>query len=612
MIVPMKHATLLCVASAREEALARLAGLGVLHVELRLTDTEAIVAARAAVEETQRAIAAAQTAAGGDWRQLSIKAAASREGRDRDLLVRGINDLADRYVALREETRALAAEIRRFEPWGDFDPAAAARLTAAGREVTLFKAAPGAPLPDVGDAWLQVLSRDKAGVYGALVGAPLPEGLAPMPMPPKRLAAMQADLDARLESMRQTAEALAAHEKDLPALQAKVRRGGEVWEYVSVAENMTVEGPVAYITGFCDARKTAELQAEASRRGWGLALRDPEPGEDVPTLLEPPRIFRPVTSLFASLGIMPGYTEADVSVPFYIFFTIFFAMLIGDAGYGALILLLAVLAHRKTRAKFGGAIPKAVGSLFTLLYVFGGCTVVWGVLTGTYFAIPQTAIPAFLQFKSIPILNDMNTIMRICFTLGAVHLSVARLWNAVALFPNKKFLAEIGWVGVVWSMYLIVCGIVVAGFNYPSWGVPAMIVSVLLIALFMLDVSELREHGVSLAMLPLNVISSMGDIISYVRLYAVSLASVKVAENFNAMAVSIDLPMVFQVPVMLAILLFGHGLNFAMGGLSILVHAVRLNTLEFSGAKGVSWSGRPFKPFKSTVPQVASAAERPS
>jgi len=609
MIVPMKHATLLCVASAREEALARLAGLGVLHVELRLTDTEAIVAARAAVEETQRAIAAVQTAAGGDWRQLSIKAAGSREGRDRDLLVRGINDLADRYVALREETRALAAEIRRFEPWGDFDPAAAARLTAAGREVTLFKAAPGAPLPDVGDAWLQVLSRDKVGVYGALVGAPLPEGLAPMPLPPKRLAAMQADLAAQLEATRRTAEALASYEKDLPALQAKFRRGGEVWEYVAVAENMTVEGPVAYITGFCDARKTADFQAEASRRGWGLALRDPEPGEDVPTLLEPPRIFRPVTSLFAALGIMPGYTETDVSVPFYIFFTLFFAMLIGDAGYGALILLLAVLAHRKTRAKFKGAIPQAVGSIFTLLYMFGGATIVWGVLSGTYFAIPQTAIPAILQFKSIPFLNDMNHIMQICFTIGAVHLSVARLWNAAALFPNKKFLAEIGWVGVVWSMYLIVCGIVVAGFSYPSWGVPAMIVSVLLIALFMLDVSELRENGVSLAMLPLNVISSMGDIISYVRLYAVSLASVKVAENFNAMSIAIDLQMYVKVPVMLFVLLFGHGLNFAMGGLSILVHAVRLNTLEFSGAKGVSWSGRPFKPFKSAVPQSAPATK---
>ena len=381
---------------------------------------------------------------------------------------------------------------------------------------------------------------------------------------------------------------------------------------MAVAENLTVEGPVAFITGYCDARQTDALRSEASRRGWGLALRDPEPGEDVPTLLEPPRIFRPVTSLFNALGIMPGYTETDVSVPFYLFFTLFFAMLIGDAGYGALILLIAAVAQRKTRAKFGGAVPKAVGSVFTLLYLFGGATIVWGVLSGTYFAMPQTAIPACLRFKSIAFLGDMNHIMQLCFTIGAVHLSVARLWNAAALFPNKKCLAEIGWFGVVWSMYMIVCSIVVAGFQYPAWGVPTMVVSVMLIALFMLDVSELRENGVSLAMLPLNVISSMGDIISYVRLYAVSLASVKVAENFNAMAVSMDMPMAVKVPLMTLILLFGHGLNFAMGGLSILVHAVRLNTLEFSGAKGVTWSGRPFKPFKSTVPQTASAAERPS
>ncbi len=613
MIVPMKHVTLLCTPASREAALARLAEMDVLHVELRLTDTAAIGRARTGVEAAQRAIAVVQTAARGDWRQLAIKGAASvPDAEARDPLVGDVNDLADRYLALREEARALETEVRRFAPWGDFDPADAARLAEAGRPVALFKAAPGAALPEAGDGLVAILSRDKAGVYGAVVGAPLPEGFAAQPMPPARLSALEADRDARLAAMRETAEALAAHAKDLPELEARMRRGGEMWEYVAVAENLTVEGPVAFITGYCDARQTDALRSEASRRGWGLALRDPEPGEDVPTLLEPPRIFRPVTSLFNALGIMPGYTETDVSVPFYLFFTLFFAMLIGDAGYGALILLIAAVAQRKTRAKFGGAVPKAVGSVFTLLYLFGGATIVWGVLSGTYFAMPQTAIPACLRFKSIAFLGDMNHIMQLCFTIGAVHLSVARLWNAAALFPNKKCLAEIGWFGVVWSMYMIVCSIVVAGFQYPAWGVPTMVVSVMLIALFMLDVSELRENGVSLAMLPLNVISSMGDIISYVRLYAVSLASVKVAENFNAMAVSMDMPMAVKVPLMTLILLFGHGLNFAMGGLSILVHAVRLNTLEFSGAKGVTWSGRPFKPFKSTVPQTASAAERPS
>jgi V/A-type H+-transporting ATPase subunit I len=93
-------------------------------------------------------------------------------------------------------------------------------------------------------------------------------------------------------------------------------------------------------------------------------------------------------------------------------------------------------------------------------------------------------------------------------------------------------------------------------------------------------------------------VSALGDIISYVRLFAVGLASVKVAENFNAMAINLGLPLWAKIVPMILILLVGHGLNFAMAGLSILVHAVRLNTLEFSNHKGITWAGYAFKPFK--------------
>ena len=121
--------------------------------------------------------------------------------------------------------------------------------------------------------------------------------------------------------------------------------------------------------------------------------------------------------------------------------------------------------------------------------------------------------------------------------------------------------------------------------------------SILLIFLFMLHRDELKTEGINLAILPLNIISCLGDIISYVRLFAVGLASVKVAENFNSMALGMNLPLVVKIPVVVLILLAGHGLNLAMGALSILVHAVRLNTLEFSNHKGISWSGFAYSPF---------------
>jgi V/A-type H+-transporting ATPase subunit I len=110
-------------------------------------------------------------------------------------------------------------------------------------------------------------------------------------------------------------------------------------------------------------------------------------------------------------------------------------------------------------------------------------------------------------------------------------------------------------------------------------------------------------------MLPLNIISCLGDIISYVRLFAVGMASVKVAENFNQMALSLSLPLWAKIPCLLLILLAGHGMNLLMGALSILVHAVRLNTLEFSNHKGVSWSGFAYRPFRRQTPAAAESGE---
>lgn len=92
--------------------------------------------------------------------------------------------------------------------------------------------------------------------------------------------------------------------------------------------------------------------------------------------------------------------------------------------------------------------------------------------------------------------------------------------------------------------------------------------------------------------------SCLGDIISYVRLFAVGLASVMVAENFNQMAIDLSLPLAVKIPAVILILFLGHAMNFAMGALSILVHAVRLNTLEFSNHKGISWSGFAYEPFR--------------
>jgi V/A-type H+-transporting ATPase subunit I len=230
---------------------------------------------------------------------------------------------------------------------------------------------------------------------------------------------------------------------------------------------------------------------------------------------------------------------------------------------------------------------------------------VWGLLSNTWFG---AGLPWCADWPTVKWLADPSyaNMMLLCFTIGVSHLMVARLWNGLCRLPDTTALAEFGWAGILLFMYFVTNSIVGIFSSIPQAMFWVFGVALVLVFGFTVKPSELKTRGAELGMLPLNIMSALGDIISYVRLFAVGLASVKVAENFNSMATglvagadAIWLKALMSV-AMVAILVVGHGLNLAMAGLSILVHAVRLNTLEFSNHKGVSWSGYAFSPFKKT------------
>jgi V/A-type H+-transporting ATPase subunit I len=97
----------------------------------------------------------------------------------------------------------------------------------------------------------------------------------------------------------------------------------------------------------------------------------------------------------------------------------------------------------------------------------------------------------------------------------------------------------------------------------------------------------------------LNVISSFSNIISYIRLFAVGMATVAIATSFNQIAAS--LLKGFTLPAGMLILIIGHGLNIVMSILSVIVHGIRLNVLEFSSQLGMEWSGYKYEPFREKI-----------
>ena len=396
-----------------------------------------------------------------------------------------------------------------------------------------------------------------------------------------RLSKMQEKL-ARIENRIgiDTAKIAMSDEKAILAKHPALR---ERMEYEQAKELMAEKGAVAVISGWIPETKMSGIREQGTRNGWGLLLRDPAEGEIPPTLIEPPKFVKPVKALFEGLGIAPAYNEADVSVPFMGYFSLFFAMLVGDGAYGA-IFLAATLFLRKKLSR----------SWFVLMTVFSLATIGWGVLSNTWFgeSVPwcdDWPVVRWINGADASAGHEYDNIMFLCFTIGASHLMLARIWNGICKLNDRSCLGEFGWAGIVLFMYILTNSIVGIFGGVPTW------------AFWMFGVSFLtvfiQAKGMDKGMLFLNVMSVLGDVISYVRLFAVGLASVQVAGNFNAMALDLGLPWWIKwLPVVL-IMLVGHGLNIAMAGLSVLVHAVRLNTLEFSNHKGVSWAGYAFRPF---------------
>lgn len=542
MIVSMKHLDILCLAAEKDATLEALRALGAVHLDLAAAQGAAVMGAKEDLAAAEKAVRLIQKARGKERPGARVAATVA------DVLA-----LAGKAEAVKTAAEDLSREIAAYEPYGDFDPELAQKLLAQGIDLRAL-----ADFPD--------------------------------PLPRKRLGALKADaaaLAAELEALRGKLAAC-----DDAAILAAFPGLADRLAFAAAQELMAEQGAIAYVSGWIPAPKTEALARAARTRGWGVLLRDPAADETPPTLIRPPALFRPVKALFEGLGIAPAYREADVSVPFMCYFSIFFAMLVGDGAYGLIFLAGTLLAWRK--------LPKAWS---ILLVVFSLATIGWGVLSNTWFGEPLpflSALPsaAWLAGEGAAPGHEYDSMMLVCFTIAVTHLMIARIWSGLSMLNSLTCLAQFGWAGIVLFMYLVTNTIVGIFPAIPPWGFCTFYASLALVFLFSVPFKELGSRGIEICMLPLNIMSALGDIISYVRLFAVGLASVKVAQNFNAMALDMDMPLWIKwLPVVL-ILFVGHALNLAMAGLSILVHAVRLNTLEFSNHKGISWAGYAFNPFK--------------
>lgn len=590
MIEPMRKTTVITLSDQREATVKALRDLEILHVVAHGEESPETNAAVRKCEELEIVIRSMddlpsdETLAPGSFAELSPAQLAIRA----EELLRELGHYDEQQEKLTRETEAWA-------PWGDFDPAQLAQLRDQGVHVALCKAPLNEETVLPADACRQDIAADKDTAYFAVIAThELPDDLPAVTPPEQPVATMREQLaEARNEADRIRHDLrIIAQQK--PGIDHELLERREMAEFLQVKDATVAAAEldrVACLTGYVPAQREQALRDAALEHGWGLIIEDIEEGDrKAPTLLTVPKWLEISNPIFDFVGIRPGYFEFDISAWFLIFFTIFFAMIFGDAGYGALIVGAALFGKTKLGEK--GRVP------MNLILLLGTFTVIWGGLSGAWFGIEKDHLPAFMRgLEWFDTQKNMANVQFLCFLIGAVHLSIAHGWKALVAINSPLALSQVGWIAFIWGNFFLGCTLV-CGWTFPFIATVLYIVGAILILLFTAPSRNLVSTiGSGAGAILGGGVNSFVDVLSYIRLFAVGMSSMYVAQSFNDMGMRLTSIPIIGIVFAVIVILFGHTLNMGLAALSVLVHGIRLNTLEFSGHIDVTWCGIPFRAF---------------
>ena len=638
MIEPMKKVSIVLLNKEKEEALKALRKIGLVHLEKIEGAGEKLTAFK---EYSNNAMLSESIL--GEIKLPKQKGKAAELSNEKIVeLCSEIVQKSERKKQLMEEISADTTELDRFALWGSVSNEDLEFLKEKGIALKMYEI--NAEKYNLVDPDIQTIlvNNDKKTVRFLIVngGEGRPEKLLPeafeVPNPRISTSLLEEEIRKDEKELDEIQKFYLENAKYVPAI-AAFRKGLESdieFENINCGmgcEKSGTENDLAWLSGYVPAADLEDFKRCCSANGWAIAYADPEDEDvEVPTKLKNNKFVSLIYPLTDFLGTVPGYHEFDISGWFLLFFTIFFAMIFGDGGYGLLVAAVILFLMLKTKLS-GKKVPAAFG-LFLLVSL---ATVVWGAVTCTWFGISPDKLPDWLTGLSIPYISgayadklwnvpwisdpdigltkDQN-LQIFCFSLALIQLCVAHIKAGVRNIKDKKGLKVLGDLGSLLQlvgMFWVVLAMVVNGQVFPMLGyignVPVGYIEVSLIAVgFAMSFvfanyegsigASILESCKNIISVLLGVVNVFSDIVSYIRLWAVGLAGAAISETVNTLAGPILGHAILFIAA-IVLLVFGHGLNMILNVLSVIVHGVRLNTLEFCTHIGMSWSGVKYQPF---------------
>ena len=636
MIVPMKKVSLIIMGDKKSETLRKLRRLGILHVEI----TEGSGKKLDELKEKVSLLESAAFTVTDKKKKKKIKAV-DADTAQAVSLSEEITSLTEEKKNLLSESAALSAEIDRLAGWGEIDPDEIRELADKGYEVSLWEA-PDSVYSALDESMKTIcLSKTKASVKFAVITKGTEDETEALDkiknfrfeLPCVSTAHIRqrlVDINSRVEEINAKLGSYAAYADSIGEAVEAFEKEIEFEVYATgMSEEALNENnvSVSYFTGYIEADNTDKLRAAAKENSWGLVIEDPTEEDNVPTKLKNNKFVSLIYPLTDFLGTVPGYFEYDISGWFLGFILIFFGIIFGDGGYGLLITGAAAALIIKSLVS-----KKEVSPAFLLVGLFGLSTILWGTLTCTWFGLSPEQIPVWLQKLSVPFISNVyadkiwypfwtngsaglttaHNLQIFCFTLALIQLTVAHIKAAVRNRKSVKILGDIGsalqLIGIYYVVLSFVVNAEVFSFGLVIGGVPIGTVALVLVGVgFVLSfvfsnyegniIKSVLASMKNIVSVLLGVVNVFSDIVSYIRLWAVGLAGAAISATVNELAGPLLGNFMFMV-LAIVLLVFGHGLNMILNVLSVIVHGIRLNTLEFSSHLDMSWSGHKFKPFK--------------
>ena len=515
-------------------------------------------------------------------------------------IVRLAGGMIMRYNDDQVEIKALEKTIENLNIWGQYDLDAVKELEEAGAPLHFHILPRKAFKPEWKDEYaLFVIRNGKKTLHFVVFGEDDLPG--EVPAPTEDLEEKKKELRDKKKHFQVVLSRIASAKERIGELeQHRAEALAQLDLYLAeTAAVPAAEDTIVTLVGYAPTEKDEEVTAALEETGV-YYLKEEAVTEDNPPITfsnnKYVQMFEPLTDMYGR----PAYDGFDPTPFISVFFLLFFALCMGDAGYGMILVVIGLLLKKVDSFK----------SLAPLVITLGVGTIVVGFFLHTFFSIDISTWKVFepVSFLFLPAeIDGYAGGMVLSIIVGIVHICLALLVKAFFAVRNKGLAASLGTLG--WTL-LIVGGVIVGGLaltgvldsELTKWIIIVLgIVSALGIFVFNdPDRNKLANVGLGLWDTYNTVTGLLGDVLSYLRLYALGLAGGMLGMAFNEMGNMVlgdGSNALLWIPFVLLVVI-GHTLNIAMCALGAFVHPLRLNFLEFFKNSGYEAAGRNYNPLK--------------